>query len=128
MLLDAQGSVLTRVDYAEQHLYDYCLTGGCAALLLHNNRSGNEGRLVTVKSDGSAVEELEIDRSVNGLSVSGDFLLVQYAEEVTLYTADFRDDISCQRAENVRRALLRKDRSALLLGSYGADVIRFSQK
>lgn len=128
LLLDAQGSVLTRVDYAEQHLYDYCLTGGCAALLLHNNRSGNEGRLVTVKSDGSAVEELEIDRSVNGLSVSGDFLLVQYAEEVTLYTADFRDDISCQRAENVRRALLRKDRSALLLGSYGADVIRFSQK
>ena len=72
------------------------------------------------------VEELEIDRAINGLSVSGEYLLVQYADEVTLYTSDFRDDISCQRAENVRRALLRKDRSALLLGSYGADLIRFS--
>lgn len=125
-LLDAQGNVLARVDYNEQHLSDYCLTGGCVALLLHNNRSGYEGRLVTVKADGSVIEELEIDRAVNGLSASGDHLLVQYADEVTLYTADFRDDISCQRAENVRRALLRKDLSALLLGSYGADVIRFS--
>lgn len=126
LLLDAQGTLLTRVDYTEQYLVDYCLSGGCAALLLHDNRSGYEGRLLTVKADGSVVEELEIDRAINGLSVSGEYLLVQYADEVTLYTSDFRDDISCQRAENVRRALLRKDRSALLLGSYGADLIRFS--
>jgi len=126
LLLDNQGELLARVDYTEQNLADYCLTGGCAALLLHDNRSGNEGRIVTVKSDGSVIDELEINRAVNGLSVSGDYLLVQYADEVTLYTSDFRDDISCQRAENVRRALLRKDRSALLLGSYGADIIRFS--
>ena len=126
LLLDDQGRLLARVDYAEQNLADYCLTGGCVALLLHDNRSGNEGRLVTVNADGAVIDEMEIDRAVNGLSVSGDYLLVQYAEEVTLYTSDFRDDISCQRAENVRRALLRKDRTALLLGSYGADAIRFS--
>lgn len=126
LLLDDQGQLLARVDYTEQYLVDYCLTGGCAALLLHDNRSGNEGRLVTVKSDGSVIDELEIDRAVNGLSVSGDYVLVQYVDEVTLYTSDFRDDISCQRVENVRRALLRQDRSALLLGSYGADAIRFS--
>lgn len=126
LLLDTQGKLLTRVDYTDQYLADYCLTGGCAALLLHDNRSGHEGRLVTVKADGTVVEELEVDRAINGLSVSGEYLLVQYADEVTLYTSDFRDDISCQRAENVRRALLRKDRSALLLGSYGADLIRFS--
>ena len=126
LLLDNQGTLLARVDYTEQNLVDYCLTGGCVALLLHENRSGNEGRIVTVKPDGSVIDELEIDRAVNGLSVSGDYLLVQYADEVTLYTSDFRDDISCQRAENVRRALLRKDRTAFLLGSYGADAIRFS--
>lgn len=126
LLLDRQGTLIARIDYTEQNLAEYCLTGGCVALLLHNNRSGNEGRIVTVKSDGSVIEELEIDRAVNGLSVCKDYLLVQYTDEVTLYTADFRDDISCQRAENVRRALLRKDRSALLLGSYGADLIHFS--
>ncbi|MBE6969092.1 MAG: hypothetical protein E7442_03085 [Ruminococcaceae bacterium] len=126
LLLNSEGTLLARVDYTDQKLADYCLTGGCAALLLYDNRSGYEGRLVTIKSDGSVIEELEISRAVNGLSVSGEYLLVQYADEVTLYTADFRDDISCQRVENVRRALLREDLTALLLGSYGADIIHFS--
>lgn len=126
LLLDNQGTLLGRVDYAGQKLADYCLTGGCAALLIRDERSGYDGRLITVASSGSIIEELEVDRAITGLSVSGEHLLVQYADEITLYTADFRDDISYQRIENTKRALLRKDLSALLLGSYGADVIRFS--
>ncbi len=125
LFLDSSAALSASRSFDGKYLADYCLTGKCAAVLLHNNRSGNEGELWNVNARGRVVGRLETSRAVSGLSADGEKLLVQYSDELTLYNASLSDDVSYQHVENVKRALLRPNGSALLLSSYGADTVSF---
>lgn len=114
-----------RRDFGDGYPADYCLTGDFAAVVLHRNRSGDAGELITVDSRGDTLGALELERGVTGLSCCGARLLVQYADELTLYDGELADDVSYQRVDNVLRALLRPDGSALLLSRYGVNLLWF---
>ena len=124
-LLDSSGKLLSTVALEDMVLADYCLTGRCAYLLLHNDQTGQEGVLRSYSSKGDLVGELKLERDVYSLSALDRQLLVLYPTELTLYHEDFGDDISYQRVANSTRCLMAGESKALLLGKSGAELIRF---
>ena len=126
-LMNDGGQLLSTVDFAGRVLSDYCLTGHCALLLLHDDLTGSEGVLRSYSGKGEIVGELALKEDVYSLSVLGRQALVLYPSELTLYHEDFSNDISYQRVANSTLCLLAGENKALLLGKSGAELIRFQQ-
>ena len=127
LLLDDDGTLLHSVDFDGRFPADYCLTGDCAAVLLRGERSGKTGELCVYDSAAETVGTLPVDRDISSLDLRSGELLVLYEDEMTLYPTDFSDSISYQHVSNGRKALLSGSGRAMLLGSHGAEVIRFPQ-
>lgn len=126
LFFDGSGTFLSELSFGGSYLGDYCLSGRNVLVLLRDNRSGTAGAIFSVCSDGSTVGELRIDRGVTSLSACESSVLVLYSDELTLYSDELVEDVSYQHVENVRRAMLREDGSALLFNSYGANIIHFN--
>lgn len=127
-LMDDSGKLLSTVDFEGRVLADYCLTGRCAVLLLHDDLTGSRGVLRSYSARGELTGELELTESVYSLSVMGRQILVLYPSALTLYHEDFSNDISYQRVANSTLCLMAGENKALLLGKSGAELIRFSRK
>lgn len=125
LFLSEDGTLLECVEFDVGYPVDYCLTGDCAAVLLRTEHSGSLGRLCTYAGSGELRGSIAVERDVLSLSVREGQILVLYADEMTLYPTDFSDSISYQRISNGHQALLCGKNRAMLLGTYGAEVIRF---
>ena len=86
---------------------------------------GKEGELCTFDSSGEILGCIRVDRDISSIDLRGGEVLVLYEDEMTLYSADFSDSISYQHVSNGRKALLSGPGQVMLLGSHGAEVIRF---
>ncbi len=125
LLLSSSLELTARMNFGSALLADYNLSGPYVTVLLHQSYSGNRGELLNVSSTGEILGTLPVDREVAGLSGRDGKLLVQYSDELTLYDAALTDDVSYQHVENVKRALLCADGSAMLLSTYSADIVQF---
>ena len=125
LFLTDDGTLLQSVDYSSRFPADYCITGDCAAVLLHSEHSGKDGELCVYDSSAELVGCIRVDRDVSSIDLRDGEVLVLYEDEMTLYPTDLCDSISYQHISNGRKALLSGHGTAMLLGSHGAEVIRF---
>lgn len=83
------GKLAGSYSYDGGYLHRCSLGGdGYAALLLGRYKSGSQGRLVTVDSQGRELASLDIDEEVMSLSAAGKYVAVLYQDHLTIYDKD----------------------------------------
>ena len=119
---DSNGTVKGTYNYAGRYLREYTLGGdGFVALLLNRYRAGSTGQVVTVDSSGQELGKLDVEE-VMALSAAGRYLAVLYADSLVIYTSDMTEYARLENTGDTRDVLLRKDGSAVLLGSEQASL------
>ena len=117
------GEITGTYSYGGAYLREYDLEGaGFAALLLNRYRSGSVGRLVTVDKEGGELGSLDVREEVLGISVSGRYIAVLYADHLVVYNQDLQPYASLQGTGDAREALMRSDGSVLLLSANSARL------
>ena len=125
LFLNEDGTLRESVDFESRYPVEYCLTGSQAAILLRSERSGSAGELCIFDSEANMTSCIRVDRDISSVDLRNGQVLVLYEDEMTLYNEDFSDSISYQHVSNGSRALLCGTSQAMLLGNYGAEIIRF---
>lgn len=119
---DSNGTVKGTYNYAGRYLREYALGGdGFVALLLNRYRAGSTGQVVTVDSSGQELGKLDVEE-VMAMSAAGRYLAVLYADSLVIYTSDMTEYARLENTGDTRDVLLRKDGSAVLLGSEQASL------
>lgn len=93
-----------------------------AALLLGRYKSGAQGRLVTVSSQGEVLGELEVDREVLSVTAAGRYVAVLYSDALTVYDQNLEVCAQLDDASAARVALMRADGSVVLAGADAASL------
>ena len=113
-------------DFGDLYLTNYTLDGsGFAAVFLGKYRSGNAGKLVTIGQDGSLLAEKEVLQDLTSLSASAKKLLVNYSDELVLYSSELKQQGTYDDIIGTRGAILREKGDCLLLSSYSAEIFEF---
>lgn len=117
------GEIQGSYSYGGSYLRDYDLGGtGFTVLLLNRYRSGSVGRLVSVDGDGEELGSLDIREEVLGISASGRYLAVLYADHLEVYNQDLQTYAALRGTGDARDVLMRPDGSVLLLSAGSASL------
>lgn len=127
LFLNDKGEVLSTVALNNSVFSEYCLTGRCAVLLLHNDFTGSKGLLCSYSSSGELRGAQTVSGPVYSLSSLGGQILVLYPTELTLYDESFGDNVSYQHVANTFLCLMPSKDKALLLGKSGAELVYFCE-
>ena len=93
------------------------------AVILGKYRSGSEGRLLTVDSNGQVLGEIPLQRDVLSLSAWDRQLLVLYSDSLYLYTQELSEKTVRQGIWRAKKVILREKGDALLLSAYSAELL-----
>ncbi len=114
----ADGSLAGSCRYDYPYLRGQSALGAdFAALLLSRYRSGSTLRLVTVNAEGEIVGKLDARREILDVSAAGRYVAVLYADSLTIYTADMAEYATLADTDFAKRAIMRADGTALLIGA-----------
>ena len=109
--------------YSGFYLREYDFHGdGFTALLLNRYQSGSLGKLVTVDESGQELAALDVNQEVVSLSAAGRYLAVLYVDRLVLYNQNLQVYAALEDLSAVKDVLMRKDGSALLIGSESATL------
>ena len=117
------GKLAGSYSYDGGYLHRCSLDGdGYAALLLGRYKSGSQGRLVTVDSQGRELASLDIDEEVMSLSAAGKYVAVLYQDHLTIYDKDLQEYAVLKDVSAAGTVLMRSDGSAVLTGASAASL------
>ena len=117
------GKLAGSYSYDGGYLHRCSLGGdGYAALLLGRYKSGSQGRLVTVDSQGRELASLDIDEEVMSLSAAGKYVAVLYQDHLTIYDKDLQEYAVLKDVSAAGTVLMRSDGSAVLTGASAASL------
>lgn len=117
-LIGADGSLAGNYRFEYPYLRGASLEGdGFAVLLLSRYRSGSSLRLVTVDAEGNVLGTLDERREIVNVSAAGKYVAVLYGDSLTIYHADLTEYVTLSGAEFAKRAVMRPDGTALLIGA-----------
>lgn len=95
---------------------------GFAALLIGKYQTGSQAELYTVDAQGAPSVGRVISRQVLSLSAAGRYIAVLTADRLEIYTRDLELYAALDGTDGARRALVRSDGTALLIGSGTASL------
>jgi len=122
-VLDNQGRQLGSVDWSDQFLKTYSLSGdGFAVALLGKYRAGSQAELKVASDDGSLIASLPLNEQVLSIDASGRYFAVLTADRLDIYTKDMTLYNSLEGTQSARKVLLRADGSAILIDSNTARL------
>ncbi len=114
----ADGSLAGSCRYDYPYLRGQSALGAdFAVLLLSRYRSGSTMRLVTVNAEGETLGSLDARREILDVSAAGRYVAVLYADSLTIYTADLAEYATLSDTDFAKRAIMRADGTALLVGA-----------
>ncbi len=117
------GEQALRYDYSDRYLKSFSLEGdGCAVLLLGKYRAGSAAELVVVDAAGALSDALSLSEQVLSLSAAGRYIGVLTADRLDIYTQDLELYDTLEGTGGARKALMRADGSAMLIGSETAHL------
>ncbi len=117
------GEIQGSYSYNGSYLRDYDLGGtGFTVLLLNRYRSGSVGRLVSVDGRGELLGSLDVREEVLGISASGRYLAVLYADRLEVYNQELQTYAALRGTGDARDVLMRPDGSVLLLSAGSASL------
>ncbi|HHU22786.1 MAG TPA: hypothetical protein GXZ52_05135 [Clostridiales bacterium] len=123
VFLNSKGEMVNSFDFGENYLIDYEFSKDFTAVILGKYRSGSEGRLLTVDSNGQVLGEIPLQRDVLSLSAWDRQLLVLYSDSLYLYTQELSEKTVRQGIWRAKKVILREKGDALLLSAYSAELL-----
>lgn len=120
-LFSSDGSLAGSCRFSYPYLRDSSLNGdGFAALLLGRYRSGSALRLVTVSAGGEELAGIDSRSEVLSMSAAGKYVAVLYSDSLVIYDSSLSECARLEGTEYAREVIMRKDGTAVLIGSSSA--------
>lgn len=120
--LNTEGELLSQYDFSGAYLQNFS-TKGAGFLTLHlSDRSGLEGRLVTLDEGGTRVRELPVTEEIINVSAAGDYIGVLYGDKLVIYTSDLGSYATTGGVSGASQVLVREDGTAILISTYSASL------
>jgi hypothetical protein len=117
------GKDLGTYDYAGGYLRNFDFGGdGFLTLSLNMNKAGSRYAVATVGADGAELARKEIDAEVLSVSAVGGYVAVLTPGALTIYTSDLKQYAQTKEVSGASKALMRKDGTAILVGSGEAHL------
>lgn len=95
---------------------------GYIALLLNEQKSGNQTSLVTLDMDGEALAELRYNREILDLRVNGRYIAVLYSDSADIFDSGLELYSSAEKTVSARSALMRADGTLMLISADSARL------
>jgi len=87
-IIDSDGYARLIYSFTERHLGGFTHNDNFITLHLYDYGIGHHGRLVTLRRDGTILEELAIDREILSMSSANDYLAILLSEGVVFYNSE----------------------------------------
>lgn len=84
--------------------------------------TGHQAEVVLVDQTGTQLASIEISKEVYSVSTAGDYIALLYTNELEIYNSTLEQYASLVDTAGARKALMRADGSALLLGAESAKL------
>lgn len=105
-----------------EYLKQYAFSDDFSAVLISKYQTGNQTELYTVDTQGTPSTGRVITRQVLSLSAAGRYIAVLTADSLDIYTRDLELYARLENTGGARKALIRDDGTALLIGSGTASL------
>lgn len=105
-----------------EYLKSYAFSDDFSAVLIGKYQGGSQTELYTVDAQGTPSTGRVINRQVLSLSAAGRYIAVLTADSLDIYTRELELYARLEDTNGVRKALMRDDGTALLIGSGTASL------
>jgi hypothetical protein len=121
--LNPEDGILCTWDSDNSYLWGYAFCqGGRHISAWGKYESGSQGTVTLIDQSGAELGTLELTQRILSFSAAGDYLAVLYTNKLEIYDSDLQLYASLEDTAGARQVLMRKDGSALLLGSESASL------
>lgn len=116
------GKTVGSWSFQGEYLKGSAVGSGFAAVLIGKYQTGSQAELYTVDAQGTPSVGRVFSRQVLSLSAAGRYIAVLTADRLEIYTRDLELYAALDGVDGARKALMRDDGTALLIGSETASL------
>ena len=128
ILADAEGRMISAMEFGDSHLEAWSLAGTMAAVATVSAHDGGSGDLVSLGPDGHILASVPVPLHIGALSGDRDELLVLFdGGESTLYDSELRELVSYQPEKDVEQVFLTPNGMAYFAGPSGVTLVDFGR-
>ena len=124
LFINDKSELSAEYDYSEYHLSCYDIQKGIAVLGLWNDKFGEAGRVVAVKSDGAESGCAEIEEKIADVSWAGKTCAVLLTNEVRTFSSKSLKAASVFEDAVGRSVIAQRDGSVLVTGEYMTKYLK----
>lgn len=121
--VNSDGTETARTELPAPHLTHYTFDGeGFTALAYTDYAVGVQGGILTVDDRGQILGRLDADREVLSLSAAGRYVMIRYADGVTVCTPSLKTVYETEGMADAIAILAHTDGSFIAAGEYSAEI------
>lgn len=123
IFLRADGQLVGAYDWNDQYLKEYDLGGSdFVAACINQYRAGNRYQIATIDTQGQEIASVYVGKEVLDISACGNYVAVLTSEDLTIYQKDLEVYHVKENDDMATGVLMRRDGSAILIGSGEAKL------